>query len=231
MLNISPLSFAKECLEWKEDEGLTSQQIDAFVAIEKFKRISIRSGHGCGKDAALAIISLWYVHTRVNAKVVITSSTLGVSNDIFQPELYKWFKRSCIQSEFTYQNKGLFHNDKPKEWGIITDSPDNRHKYSSWFSNSNILLVCNEASGIPNSFFESNIDQANIVILSGNMLRKEGFFYDTHFNKRLSSEWHKLHWDSRKSSIVRKSFIESVENRFGINSDIFRTRVSGDPPK
>ncbi|MBE9594834.1 MAG: DEAD/DEAH box helicase family protein, partial [Proteobacteria bacterium] len=90
----SPLIFAHECIDWRGKDGVTHQQVEALQAITKERRISIRSGHGCGKDAIAALIALWFMSTRVDSKVVVTAPTNRQLNDIFWSELAKWFHRS-----------------------------------------------------------------------------------------------------------------------------------------
>jgi len=42
--------------------------------------------------------------------------------------------------------------------------------------------------------------------------------------------WYKLHWDSRKSSNVDKSMPEYFARKYGVDSNVYRIRVEGNPP-
>ncbi|MDD5245460.1 MAG: hypothetical protein PHU49_15735, partial [Syntrophorhabdaceae bacterium] len=70
----------------------------------------------------------------------------------------------------------------------------------------------------------------NKVLLIGNMTRNSGYFYDTHFNSELKKGWNLLHWDSRESENVDKSYPEYMAEKYGVESNIFRIRVEGNPP-
>lgn len=70
----------------------------------------------------------------------------------------------------------------------------------------------------------------NKVLLIGNMTRNSGYFYDTHFNSEIKKNWNLLHWDSRESENVDKSYPEYMATKYGVESNIFRIRVEGNPP-
>ncbi len=237
----SPLIFSHECIDWRGTKGVTPQQVEALQAVTKERRISIRSGHGCGKDAIAALITLWYMSTRIDSKVVVTAPTNRQLNDIFWSELSKWFKRSLLQDEFVQQKDKFFHKSNPKGWWVRIVSPqvsatkDSQAETLAGFHGDHLLIIADEASGIPDPFFiplEGAMTQEdNIAILIGNMTRNTGYFYDTHFHSKLSRRWCKLHWDSRKSPIVTEDMVKFFEEKYGVDSNIFAIRVAGNPPK
>lgn len=89
-------------------------------------------------------------------------------------------------------------------------------------------------SGMPDPVFiplEGALTQENNkVLLIGNMTKDKGYFYDSHFNFEISKAWTKFHWDSRKSSNVKPSYSEYMATKYGVTSNVFRIRVTGDPP-
>jgi hypothetical protein len=237
----SPIIFAHECIDWRGGDGVTHQQVEALQAVTKERRITIRSGHGCGKDAIVALIVLWYMSTRPDAKVVVTAPTNRQLNDIFWSELSKWFQRSLLQDEFIQQKDKFFHKSNPKGWWVRIVSPqvsatkDSQAETLAGFHGDHLMIVADEASGIPDPFFiplEGAMTQEdNLAILIGNMTRNTGYFYDTHFHTKLSKRWHKLHWDSRKSPIVTKDMVQFFTDKYGVDSNVFAIRVAGNPPK
>jgi hypothetical protein len=70
----------------------------------------------------------------------------------------------------------------------------------------------------------------NKVILIGNPTRNTGYFYETHFKPGVRENWNKLHWDSRKSSNVTPDMVEYFAKKYGVDSNVFRIRVMGEPP-
>ena len=237
----SPVLWVKECIEWPRGQFLSPQQLDALHNFNKEKRISIRSGHGCGKDCIAAILSLYFMSTRAFPKVVVTAPTNRQLKDIYWSELAKWFRRSKLQDEFVQQNEIFFHKDYPKEWWIRTVSPqaratkDEQAETLAGFHGEHLLIIGDEASGIRDPVFiplEGAMTQEdNKCLLIGNMTKNTGYFYDTHFNPKISKNWKCFHWDSRKSPLVSKETIEFFRNKYGEDSSVFAVRIAGNPPR
>jgi phage terminase large subunit len=233
----SALTFVHEMIDVVPSE----QQIEALLAIPKQKRITIRSGHGTGKDALASWVILWFMCTRPFAKVVCTAPTNRQLADILWTELSKWLRKSKVADDFVIQKDKLFHRDSPKEWWVRAVSPsvkaskEDQAETLAGFHGDHLLIVCDEASGIPDPVFiplEGALTQEdNRVLLIGNMTQSQGYFYDTHFHASINKAWTKLHWDSRNSTNVSKEMIQYFADKYGIDSNVFSVRVAGDPPK
>jgi phage terminase large subunit len=97
----------------------------------------------------------------------------------------------------------------------------------------NVMLVADEASGVPEAVFEAAAGSMSghnaLTILLGNPVRSSGFFFDTH--NRLKDEW----WTKRVSCIdsarVSKEYVDDMKSRYGEESNAFRIRVLGEFPK
>ena len=77
------ISFVNEVLLVNKPHiKISTQQRQFLEALPRQKRISIRSGHGTGKDASAAWAVLWFLSTRIYAKVVCTAPTARQLNDI-----------------------------------------------------------------------------------------------------------------------------------------------------
>ena len=115
----SPLKFVTECI------GATpsKQQARALALLPKTKRLTIRSGHGCGKDALSAWTIFWFMTTRAYAIVACTAPTAHQLSDILWSELSKWLRQSKVADEFIVQKDKMFHKQAPKEWWARAISP------------------------------------------------------------------------------------------------------------
>jgi phage terminase large subunit len=232
----SPLLFVNDCIEVTP----SSQQIELLQSVTKSKRISVRSGHGTGKDAAASWIILWFMSTRPYAKVVCTAPTNRQLQDILWSELSKWLRKSKLQDEFIIQRDKLFHKSAPKEWWVRAVSPsvkaskEEQAETLAGFHGDHLLIVVDEASGVPDPVYiplEGALTQEdNRVMLIGNMTQNSGYFYDTHFHHKIRDKWKTLHWDSRDSSNVSQDMIQYFRDKYGENSNVFAVRVAGDPP-
>ncbi|MFA5252349.1 MAG: hypothetical protein WC454_07180 [Phycisphaerae bacterium] len=235
----SPLQFVKECLNVTP----TEQQIELLSgsrSIALHKRTSVRSGHGPGKSAVAAWLILWFLVTRPYAKVVCTAPTNRQLTDILLSELSKWLRTSLVADEFRVFRDAVRSKEAEKEWWVrfispsVRSSKEEQAETLAGLHGEHILVVCDEASGIPDPVFiplEGILTKEdNKVLTIGNMTRNTGYFYDTHFNATFKNSWNLLHWDSRKSSNVDKSFPEYMAAKYGIESNIYRIRVLGEPP-
>jgi hypothetical protein len=232
----SSLLFATECLGVKPSD----QQAAGLVAMDKSKRTTIRSGHGTGKDAFASWKILQFLTTRAYPKVVCTAPTNRQLSDILWSELSKWLRQSIVADEFVIQSDKIFHKDAPKEWwcravsASVKASKEDQAETLAGFHGEHLLIVVDEASGVMDPVYvplEGAMTQEdNHVLLIGNMTKGSGYFYDTHFHPTISTKWCKLHWDSRKSSNVKKEMVEYFAEKYGEDSNIFRIRIMGEPP-
>jgi len=98
---------------------------------------------------------------------------------------------------------------------------------------SNVLLVADEASGIPEQVFEAAAGSMSgehaTTILLGNPTRSSGFFFDTHH--RMANDW----WTRKVSCIdsprVSVDYVSEMAKRFGEESNAYRVRVLGEFPQ
>ncbi len=232
----SPLLFAVECIGAHPSD----QQAEALAAIGKSKRTSIRSGHGIGKDALASWVILWFLSTRPYAKVVCTAPTARQLSDILWAEIAKWLRQSQIKEEFVHHKDILFYKDDQKEWwaravsASVRATKEDQAETLAGFHGEHLLMIVDEASGVPDPVFiplEGAMTQEdNRVLLIGNMTKNSGYFYDTHFHPTIKNAWARLHYDSRKSSIVKPSYCEYMAAKYGVDSNVFRIRVAGEPP-
>lgn len=232
----SPLQFVTEALEVTP----TKQQIELLQAISKEKRTSVRSGHGVGKDAVSTWLAIWFLCTRPYAKVVVTAPTNRQLRDVFLAELSKWLRMSVVADEFVVRKDSIQHKEAPKEWWLRLISPsvratkEEQAETLAGLHGDHLFIIVDEASGVPDPTYiplEGALTQPdNKTLLIGNMTKNVGYFYDTHFNAEIKKDWCRFHWDSRESTNVDKSMPEYFARKYGVDSNVFRIRVEGNPP-
>ena len=232
----SPLLFVTECI----GATPTDQQVQGLIALKENKRVSIRSGHGTGKDSLASWAALHFLTTRAYPKVVCTAPTARQLADVLWSEISKWLRQSAVKDEFVIQSDKIFHKDAPKEWWIRAVSPsvkaskEDQAETLAGFHGDHLLIIVDEASGVSDPVYvplEGALTQEdNRVLLIGNMTKNKGYFHETQFHPTISKSWCKLHWDSRKSSNVSKEMIQYFEEKYGIDSNVFRIRIMGEAP-
>lgn len=227
-----PALFAREVLGVEPDPW----QSDLMEAVAGgHRRISVRSGHGVGKSTTVAILCLWYLLTRYPVKIVITAPTSAQLFDALFAEIKRWVNQLPPQlQELLNVKSDRIEIAAAPETGFISartsraESPEALQGIHA----DNVLLVADEASGVPEAVFEaaagSMSGEEACTILLGNPTRSSGFFFDTH--NRLKDQW----WTRRVSCVdsprVSASYVQEMKDRYGEDSNAFRVRVLGEFP-
>jgi hypothetical protein len=94
----------------------------------------------------------------------------------------------------------------------------------------NVLLICDEASAIPEAVFESASGSMSghsaTTILISNPTRNTGLFFKTHH--QLSSDWKTMHVSCMDNRLVSQDFVNQIAATYGENSNAYRVRVLGE---
>ena len=96
----------------------------------------------------------------------------------------------------------------------------------------NVLLIFDEASGIPEAVYGAAAGSMSghnaITILIGNPTRNSGFFFSTHHELR--ANWHTMHVSCVGNRLVSEDFINDTRDRWGEKSNEYRVKVLGEFP-
>jgi hypothetical protein len=227
-----PRDFVREVLkaiphEWQ------AQALDAIAS--GHRRVSIRSGHGVGKTAFLSWIMLWHLLTRFPQKCVCTAPSAPQLYDALWAELRTWIARLplgwqqlleatsdrvelVMAAEQSFISARTSRAEAPEAMAGV---------HSTW-----VLLIVDEASGVPEAVFESATGSMStpgaITILTGNPTRSTGFFYRTHSFE--ADRWWTLRVASDECAHVDRKFIDDVAARYGKSSNAWRVRILGEFP-
>lgn len=198
--------------------------------------MSIKSGHGVGKSTLLAWLMCHHLLFRYPQKTVVTAPSSTQLWDALWAEF-----RSCIEKLPAHWRDLL----NPKADRVeLTRKPDDsfvsartsraetpealQGVHSQW-----VLLIADEASGIPEPVFEAAMGSMSghnaITILTGNPVRTSGLFHATH--TALADLW----WTKTVSTLdvpaaVSGLFVEQVRRTYGEHSNAYRVRVLGEFP-
>ena len=248
-----PLDFAYWAFPWREPDtdlefrdGLEAWQEkllravqDRILTMEEALRIAVRSGHGVGKSALLCIIILWAISTKVDTRGRVTANTEKQLLRTLWPELAKWHRLFIARDLFKVTATSIFADvpGREKEWRIdaIPWSENNPEAFAGLHNyGKRILVICDEASGIPNVIWET-LDGATLDanteilwIVCGNPTKAVGRFREC-FEQR-SNEWTTFHVDSRDVSFTNKAQIERAIERYGVDNDYVKVRYLGEFP-
>lgn len=239
MWGLTPQTKGKPFIRGKH---LTWQQYEILHAVELAirniapKRISVRSGHGIGKTAALAWLILWYLFCFKDAQVPCTAPTSDQIHDVLWKELANWLYRmpKPIADLYEWQSGYLRIRERPETWFARAktarkEAPEALAGIHSDF----VLMIVDEASGVPEEIFntaQGALTNKNIlVLLISNPTRLIGYFYDSHHKDK--HNWQTLGFSSQDSPIVDNDFVLRIIEKHGRDSDEYRIRVLGEFPK
>lgn len=229
-----PVGFVRDILRTKPDPW---QEKFLKAIQENHRRISVRSGHGVGKSTAASWAMLHYFLTRYPVKVVVTAPTSAQLFDAMFAELKRWVNElpDILKTLVEVKSDRVELKAAPSEAFISArTSRAETPEALQGIHADNVLLVADEASGVPESVFEaasgSMSGHTATTLLLGNPTRNTGLFYDTH--NRLKGEWKTFHVSCVDSPRVSEAFINEMKLRYGEDSPAYHVRVLGNfPPR
>lgn len=195
-----PLGFYRDVLgvePWDRMPGMDpaqSSQVEILEAVRDHDKVAVRSGHKVSKSCSAAGLALWWVNTRLDARVTLTAPAAHQVETILWPEV-----RLLHSGQHPGRRKGHVMPKLPGEmhidcrtglvlgdgWGIkglTTDTPERM----SGKSGSKQLFIVDEASGYPEDIFVSifgNLAGGGKVVLFFNPTRTSGTAYDVFHDK------------------------------------------------
>ncbi len=253
-----PLGFVKFAYPWKEagtllandpgpdkwqtellkqiGEHTSKQHFDGVNAVRPL-RVAISSGHGIGKSTLVAWLVNWIMCTRPFAKGTLTANTFQQLETKTWAQVQKWTKLCIATHWFKVTDSKLCFVDHKSDWfcSPISCKEENSEAFAGQHAaNSTSFYIFDEASAIPEKIYEvaegGLTDGEPMIFLFGNPTRSTGVFYQSVFGVDRDRWLHKS-IDSRQSRFANKEQIAEWLALYGEDSDWFRVRVLGLPPR
>lgn len=233
-----PRRWQWEFLEqWGEE--IKKRGFDGITPCEPIQ-FSFASGHGIGKSALSAWITLFIMSTRPYSKGVVTATTSPQLRTKTWAEVGKW-KKLCITGHwFKYNNShgnmNLTQIEHPDTWRV--DAQTSREENSESFAglhaaSSTPWYLFDEASGVPDKIFEVSegglTDGEPMRFMFGNPTKTTGYFRKTFGALRHRFITRQI--DSRTVRGTNKDLFDAWAKDYGEDSDFFRIRVLGQFPR
>ena len=207
-------------------------QAEALEALARGESVTIRSGHGVGKSALLAWAIIWFLCTRPGSIVPCTAPTQRQLHDVLWAESARWIEQAPAPPPLIWSRTKVAMAGHEATW-FAAARASNRPENIAGFHAPHLLFVVDEGSGVPDAVFEV-IDGAQttagaLVLMAGNPTKRSGYFIDSHGKDRWA--WHAIHISSEDSPRVDPAWVERMAKKWGHDSDVFRVRVQGHPPR
>ena len=197
------------------------------------RRISVRAGHGVGKSTVCSWALIWHMLTRYPQKAVCTAPTAGQLFDALFAEVKRWINvlppvlKDGIE---VYSDRIVLKAAPESSFISARTSSAERPEALAGVHSEHVLLICDEASAIPEPVFESAAGSMSghsaTTVLIGNPTRNSGLFFKTHH--QLSEDWNTMHVSCRDNPLVAEDFINQIKATYGEASNAFRVRVLGE---
>lgn len=240
-----PRKWQRRVLRQMAEHIKRGQQDKAYRVFRK----AIASGRGIGKSALVAWIIIWFLTTRLGGTAIVSANTETQLRSITWAELSKWVTMSInshwwevvgIKMDPAKWLRELVERDLAKGtkyWGAEGKlwSEDNPDAYAGAHNHDGMLVIYDEASGIPDSiwsvaagFFTEPIpDRFWLAFSQGR--RNEGYFFEC-FNKKREL-WDTDNIDARTVEGTDPQVYQDIINEYGEDSDEARVEVKGLFPK
>lgn len=212
-------------------------QGEALNALAVGKHIAIRSGHGVGKTTFLAWVVLWWLDVKGYAKVPCAAPTEHQLEDHLWPEMNIWLTRSKLglNERILWKARRVYHQGRERTSFAVMRAagPDNKPENLAGFHSDHLLFVVDEASGVADRNMTvvtgALTTEGAQLVMTGNPTRSTGYFAKR-FSENLPN-WHTNTISSKESQRVSVSWAEEVAADWGVDSDEYRVRVLGLPPR
>lgn len=201
--------------------------------------ISIMSGKGTGKDAWTSWVIIWFQTFFDDALCPCTAPTDHQLKDVLWAEISRWLRTSLVKDLVIWQATKIFNiKGQGRNWFAIPrtanlkSSAEEQALTLQGFHSPNMMLVVDEASGVPDPVFEA-FDSTmtapnNFALLIFNPNRSTGYALKTHIKNR--QDWICLHWNAEDSELVTRESIAKKKEMYGEDSNYYRVNVLGLPP-
>ena len=211
-------------------------------------REAVSSGRGIGKSALVSWLILWMLTTRIGSTVIVSANSESQLRSVTWGELTKW--QAMIINSYWWEISAtkivpaqwlteLVERDLKKGtryWAAEGKlwSEENPDAYAGVHNHDGMMLIFDEASGIPDpiwavgaGFFTENILDRYWFAFS-NPRRNSGYFFETFHGKR--DFWKGKQIDAREVEGTDKNTYEQIIAEYGEDSPQARVEVYGEFP-
>lgn len=219
--------------------GLTFQQKEIGESLITHKNVCVSAGGGIGKSAVAALLCLWFLSTHPFSRIPTTAPSGKQLKDILWSEMSFWLKRCELKDLYEMRSEKIYIKGFPEWYAVARTVPKdtssvNLNDTLAGFHGENVLILVDEASGVPDPVFtalEGAMTQENAyILLISNPVSTGGYYYDTISDPNGKGKDYKvLYFDSRKSPLVDKAFEDRIVTRYGKDHPMYQAKVLGLP--
>jgi phage terminase large subunit len=237
----SALAFAPECLG-VDPEPFQVEQLKAAGAAQ---RLALVGSKGVGKTALLAWLIWWFLFTRLDANIAITSISGDNLRDGLHKELALWYARAPIlRATFDLQQTRITSRERPltwwasfRTWSKTADAQAQAETLAGLHADA-MMFVLDEAGSIPQAVAvtaEAALASGRDckLVLAGNPTSPDGPLYRAAVIDR--KHWHVTKVsgdpaDPKRSSLVNRAWAQQQIDAYGRDNPWVQVNVLGEFP-
>jgi len=200
-------------------------------------RMAVSKGHGVGGSVVAAWLVGWIMSTRPFSQGTITANTSTQLQTKTWAAVQRWTKLSLTSSWFAINMDRMYYIGHKESWFCTpqTCKEQNSEAFAGQHAaDSTSFYINDEDSSVPDTIHDVEegglTDGEAMQFLFGNPTRSTGRFHKVCFGA-LRNRYDVVIVDSRTSRFSNKALIKEWEEDHGEDSDFFRVRVRGIPPR
>jgi len=222
---------------WQEEAlqaiGVEAELVDQGKGATNAVQVAIRSGHGIGKTAFSSWVIQWWLSTRRDPAMNVTSGTDAQLKTRLWRELAKWHAVSHNAHWFDWTATSFRLKRNPLAVANAIPWSENNPHALAGLHEGDPCVVFDEASIISQNIWDTLegafTTPGGMWLVIGNPTEQAGGFSDCFGDK--AKYWRQFTVDSRTAKMADKTRINQWLEQYGEDSDFFRVRVRGLPPR
>ncbi len=218
---------------------LWEKQEEVLRAVERERRVAVKSGNGLGKDFTAAVAVLWYVHAHDPAVVLSTAPTFRQVRHVLWRQIHRLYRNAADTLGGTMLDTRWEVAEDRYAMGLSASDADQ----FQGFHCENMFVVVDEAEGVAEPIYEAveavMTSAHPTLLLIGNPTTTSGGFHRAFHRERGIYEtitMSALESPNVKANRIKipglttPAWVEERRAMWGENSEMFRARVMGEFP-
>lgn len=194
-------------------------------------RVAVKSGQGCGKTSTLVWLTMLFLLTLEDCRILITAPSAQLLDRVYHSEFLKWYARlpDVFKNFFDVKKESIHIKGKEYQMvSLVTGNPSNIEGLQGGHA-TNYIIFGDEASGLEEKVFDTLLGTLGAghgrFILTSNPVRNSGRFYEIFASE--NPRWERITFSGVSSAQISRSWLEDMKAMYSEDDDNYQIRVLG----